>query len=96
VNEKIEGFFYVCAEKGLNGEQGVMIPHQNVKNLGLKDEVVEAVQNGQFHIWAVRTIEEGIEILTGEKAETIFAKVDKRLDRMYDQLKALEGEKEDK
>lgn len=96
VNEKVEGFFYVCAEKGLTGQQGVMIPHQNVKNLGLKDDVVEAVRQGTFHIWAVKTVEEGIEILTGEAAETIFKRVEERLDRMFDSLKALEakGDKE--
>ena len=65
VNEKIEGFFTVCKNKGLTGKQGVLIPHQNVQNLMLKDEVVEAVKEGKFHIYAVKTIEEGIELLTG-------------------------------
>lgn len=65
VNEKIEGFFKVCKLKGLTGKQGVMIPHQNVKNLMLKDEVIEAVKEGRFHIYSVKTIDEGIEILTG-------------------------------
>ncbi|WP_134704526.1 AAA family ATPase [Ammoniphilus sp. YIM 78166] len=96
VNEKIEGFFYVCKEKGLTGEQGVMIPHQNVKNLGLKEEVVQAVEEGKFHIWSVRTIEEGIELLTGESAKTVFARVEDRLDRMFENLKALEGSREEK
>lgn len=68
VNEKIEGFFEVCKAKGLTGKQGVMIPDSNVQNLMLKEEVVEAVRNGQFHIYAVKTIDEGIEILTGVKA----------------------------
>lgn len=96
VNEKIEGFFYVCAEKGLTGEQGVMIPHQNVKNLGLKDGVVKAVEEGKFHIWSVKTVEEGLEILTGEKPETIFKRVEERLDRMYESLKALEPSRDEK
>jgi lon-related putative ATP-dependent protease len=65
VNYKIEGFFAVCKAKGLTGEQGVLIPETNVKHLMLKDEVVEAVKAGKFHIWSVSTIEEGIEILTG-------------------------------
>lgn len=65
VNEKIEGFFEVCKNKGLTGTQGVIIPEQNVKNLMLNDEVVEAVEKGKFHIYAISTIEEGIEILTG-------------------------------
>jgi len=68
VNEKIEGFFEVCKLKGLTGEQGVMIPKSNVQNLMLREEVVEAVREGKFHIWAVSTIDEGIEILTGVEA----------------------------
>ncbi len=68
VNEKIEGFFQICKMRGLDGEHGVMIPEQNVKNLQLCDEVVEAVKNKQFHIYSVSTIEEGIEILTGVPA----------------------------
>lgn len=68
VNEKIEGFFQICKSRGLNGEHGVMIPVQNVKNLQLSDEVVEAVKNKKFHIYSVSTIEEGIEILTGVPA----------------------------
>jgi lon-related putative ATP-dependent protease len=68
VNEKIEGFFEVCKLKGLNGEQGVLIPQSNVTNLMLRDEVVDAVKDGKFHIYPVSTIDEGIEILTGIKA----------------------------
>jgi lon-related putative ATP-dependent protease len=68
VNEKIEGFFDVCVAKGLTGDQGVMIPASNVQNLMLREDVVEAVRDGKFHIWAVRMIDEGIEILTGVPA----------------------------
>ena len=68
VNEKIEGFFETCKAKGLTGQQGVLIPQSNVQNLMLKEEVVEAVREGKFHIWTVKTIDEGIEILTGVKA----------------------------
>ncbi|MFQ5873390.1 MAG: Lon protease family protein, partial [Dehalococcoidia bacterium] len=68
VNQKIEGFFEVCKAKGLTGEQGVIIPHQNVKNLMLREEVVKAAEEGSFHIYAVKTIDEGIEILTGVPA----------------------------
>ncbi len=68
VNEKVEGFYDVCMAKGLNGKQGVMIPQANVKNLMVKKEIIKAVEKGQFHIWQVATIEEGIEILTGVKA----------------------------
>ncbi len=66
--EKIEGFFAVCKIKGLTGRQGVMIPHQNISNLTLDDEVIEAVRAGKFHIWPVATVNEGIEILTGVPA----------------------------
>ena len=68
VNEKIEGFYAVCKARGLTGEQGVMIPKDNVHNLMLKPEVVEAVKRGRFHIYAVSTIEQGIELLTGMPA----------------------------
>ena len=65
VTQKIEGFFAVCQAKGLTGEQAVMLPHQNIKNLVLSEEVCAAVKAGQFHIYAVKTIDEGIELLTG-------------------------------
>lgn len=68
VNQKIEGFFEVCKLRGFTGEQGVMIPQANVKHLMLKDEVVEAVKQKRFHIYPVETVDEGIEILTGQKA----------------------------
>jgi lon-related putative ATP-dependent protease len=68
VTQKIEGFFKVCKERGLTGEQGVIIPHQNVDNLVLNDEVVEAIEKGMFHIYPVKTVDEGIEILTGVPA----------------------------
>ena len=68
VNEKIEGFFQICKLRGLTGEHGVMIPIQNVNNLQLSDEVVEAVKNKKFHIYSVSNIEEGIEVLTGVPA----------------------------
>jgi len=68
INEKIEGFFEVCRAKGLNGEQGVLIPAANVRNLMLKEEVAAAVKEGKFHIYPVSTIDQGIEVLTGVKA----------------------------
>lgn len=68
VNEKIEGFFQICQMRGLDGSHGVMIPVQNINNLQLSDEVVDAVKNKKFHIYAVSTIEEGIEVLTGVPA----------------------------
>jgi lon-related putative ATP-dependent protease len=96
VNEKIEGFFEVCKAKGLSGEQGVMIPASNISNLMLKQEIVDAVQAGKFHLWSVDTIESGIEVLTGVPAgrnadggfacDGIFACVDQRLKRMAEEL----------
>ena len=68
VNEKIEGYFQVCKVRGLDGSHGVMIPVQNIDNLQLSDEIIEAVKNKKFHIYAVSTIEEGIEVLTGVPA----------------------------
>ena len=93
VNEKIEGFFDVCQAKGLTGEQGVLIPESNVKHLMLKEEVVAAVQEGRFHIWSVKTVDEGIDLLTGIKAGerredgtfeqgTISASIDQRLNEL--------------
>ncbi len=97
VNEKIEGFFEVCKTKGFTGKQGVLIPYSNVKNLILKEEVVNAVETGKFHIYPVKTIDQGIEVLTGEKAgtrqtdgifqeRTINALVDKQLRVMAEKL----------
>lgn len=99
VNEKIEGFFEVCEQAGLTGSQGVLIPHQNVKNLMLKRHVVDAIKTGMFHIYAVKTIEEGIELLTGMKAgtkseeghyevDTIFHKVATKLKQYLDHATA--------
>ncbi len=68
INEKIEGFFEVCKAKGRHPDQGVIIPESNVRNLMLKQEVVEAIKEGTFHIYPVKTVDEGIEILTGIKA----------------------------
>ena len=98
VNEKIEGFFEICKLKGFTGQQGVMIPESNVQNLMLKEEVVEAVKEGQFSIYSVKTIDEGIEVLTGAKAGqkgadgtfeegTVNYLVDKQLREMADKLK---------
>jgi len=106
VNEKIEGFFEICHLKGLTGEQGVIIPAGNVANLMLKDEVVEAVREGKFHIWPVETVDEGIQVLTGVRAgvrledgtfeeDTVYAKVDARLNEMAKRLEKF-GKEEDK
>lgn len=68
VNEKIEGFFDICADRGLTGRQGVLIPVANVKHLMLRGDVVDAVRRGMFNVYAVTTIDEGIELLTGRRA----------------------------
>jgi lon-related putative ATP-dependent protease len=92
VNQKIEGFYDVCKLKGLTGKQGVLIPAENVDDLMLRDEVISAVAKGQFHIYPVGTVEQGIEILTGVSAGKhasngkftlgVFARVDARLHDM--------------
>lgn len=69
-NEKIEGFFDICAQTGLTGDQGVLIPIANVQHLMLRRDVREAVKDGKFNIWPITTIDEGIELLTGTPAGT--------------------------
>jgi predicted ATP-dependent protease len=102
VNEKIEGFFDVCRSKGLTGKQGVMIPHLNVDDLMLRKDVVEAVKDVKFHIYPVKTIDQGIEILTdveaGEKLEngrfkegTVNDLVDKKLRELGIKIREFEG-----
>ena len=102
VNEKIEGFFEVCKAKGFTGIQGVMIPDSNVQNLMLKEEVVDAVKAGQFKVYSVKTIDEGIEVLTGTKAGerradgtyeegTVNYLVVKQLREMADKLRDYSG-----
>jgi lon-related putative ATP-dependent protease len=73
VNEKIEGYFDICNARGLSGEQGVMIPHANVKNLMLRQDVVEAVTADKFQIYPIETIAQGIEVLTGVPSGKIDA-----------------------
>ncbi len=98
VNEKVEGFYYVCKAIGLSGRQGVLLPHQNARNLMLNDEVAEAVRQGRFHLWAVRTVDEGLEILTGLPAGdadvagrfpegTLNARVARRLEELAERLR---------
>jgi ATP-dependent Lon protease len=102
VNLKIEGFYDVCKARGLSGTQGVIIPIQNVDELMLRKEVCEAVQNKKFHVYAIKTVDEGIEILTGVKAgnlrkngshepETIHALADTKLWYYANEWKWFEG-----
>ena len=101
VNEKIEGFFDVCRIKGLTGTQGVMMPESNVEDLMLREDVLEAVATGKFHIWPVAKVEQGIEILTGAaagqrngdgtfEAGTVSALIDERLREMAKTMKEFE------
>jgi len=93
VNEKIEGFFESCSRKGLTGKQGVIIPARNTKHLALRRDVVEAVESGHFTVYAVNTIEEAVELLTGVAAgergidglyplDTVFGRAAQRLEEM--------------
>jgi predicted ATP-dependent protease len=101
VNEKIEGFFDTCRITGLTGTQGVLIPAANVEDLMLREDVLDAVAAGNFHIWPVSRVEQGIELLTGVPAGqrdgelgvelgTVFAKVDARLREMARTMKEFE------
>ena len=93
-NEKIEGFFDVCRIRGLTGKQGVLIPIANVRNLILRPDVITAVETGQFHIYPIRTIDDGIALLTGVRAgtttesETVNGLVNTRLQDLATGLKA--------
>ncbi|BBL79325.1 ATP-dependent protease [Rubrobacter xylanophilus] len=100
VNEKIEGFFDICRKRGLTGEQGVIIPHSNVRHLMLRRDVVEAVERGEFHIYPVRTVDEGMELLTGLPAgepdeegrfpeDTVNGMVERRLAELGEKMRAL-------
>jgi predicted ATP-dependent protease len=106
INEKVEGFFLTCKHKGLTGEQGVLLPESNVVNLMLRNEVRQAVSGGQFHLYPVRTVDEGIEILTGVPAGelqedgtypegSVHAQVMARLEEIAVALKEKDREEEE-
>lgn len=97
VNEKIEGFYSACKAKGFQGNESVLIPRSNIQHLMVSEEIVEAVKQGRFHIYAVSNIDEGIELLTGVKAgqvgndgtydqDTVNYRVDKRLSEMAEEM----------
>ena len=105
VTRKIESFFDICRHKGFTGRQGVMIPERNIPNLMLKQEVIDHVKSGQFHVWPIGSVEEGIEILTGMDAGTrredgtypdgtLFRKVDERLLELTEIVKRFSKEEE--
>jgi lon-related putative ATP-dependent protease len=106
VTRKVEAFFDICRHKGLNSRQGVIIPEKNIRNLMLKQEVIAAVKEGRFHVWPIRNIEEGIEILTGLDAGelqpdgtypegSVFQKVDRRLVELAEIVKKFSKETDD-
>ena len=112
INEKIEGFYDLCAFKGLTGDQGVIIPRANEKHLMLKEKVVMSIEKEEFHLWAIDSIEEGIEILTGLPAGesewddknhilhypegTLFTKVNDRIEQLSRRYKNFDKEKDKK
>jgi predicted ATP-dependent protease len=101
INEKIEGFFDVCRLQGLTGTQGVILPPQNVDDLMLREDVIEAIAAGQFHLYPVATIDDGLPILTGVAAgrrcadawyppDSVNGRVDTQLRRFAEQWYALQ------
>lgn len=108
INEKVEGFFDACRRNGLSAENGVIIPAANLRHLMLREDVVDAVRQGEFNIWAIETVDQGIEILTGVPAGepgrdgaypegTINGRADRRLERMAETARRFQrpGEKGD-
>jgi lon-related putative ATP-dependent protease len=88
VNEKIEGFFDLCHARGLSGKQGVVIPEANVKNLMLREDVLAAVEQGRFAVYAVKSVDEGIELLAGLPAQEVHARVESRLAEFAEKARA--------
>ncbi|MFT4273864.1 MAG: Lon protease family protein [Pantoea sp.] len=90
LNEKIEGFFSICHERGLTGQQGVILPASNVRHLSLNAAVIEAVQQGQFHIWAIESVDEALPLLTGvvwqsESGESLLSTIQERIAQLNQQ-----------
>lgn len=102
VNEKIEGFYDICKLQGLTGTQGVIFPIQNIRDLMLKEEVIDAVREGMFHLYPISRVEEGIEILTGVKAGkktakgyevgSVFYLVEKRIKELYEKARQVKSQ----
>lgn len=107
VNDKVEGFYKVCEERGLTGDQGVIIPQSNVKNLMLKEEVATAIKDGEFNLYAVEDVREGIELLTGEPAgepdeagnyppDTVYGRAQQKLNELAEKVHQFgDGETDD-
>lgn len=105
INEKIEGYYEVCLQSGLSGEQGVIIPKSNIGNLMLKHNVVQSIKDGKFNLWAISNIDEGIEILTGHPSgkslkngtfttNSVHYLVDQRIDQLNKNIKEHPNTKE--
>ena len=106
VNEKIEGFFETCRDLGLTGSQGVIIPKSNVGDLMLRQDVLDAVAAGQFHVWAVEHVDQGMELLLGKPAgmhdaegqhpeDSVHGRVEEALVHMGEVLKQYEHPEEE-
>ncbi|MDK9735792.1 Lon protease family protein [Vibrio sp. D404a] len=85
LNEKIEGFYHVCKHQGLTGEQGVILPHSNLKHLALMPDVVDSIKNGEFHIWSVSNVDEAIPLIMNkpfrdEEQESVLSKIAERIE----------------
>ncbi|MCI0709740.1 MAG: AAA family ATPase, partial [Chloroflexi bacterium] len=91
ITQKIEGFFNICKQNGLTGTQGCIIPRANVRHLMLNNDVVQAVKDGLFHVYAIDTVDEGISILTGKEASDIHEAVDRRLRTFAERLATFEA-----
>ncbi len=91
VNDKIEGFFALCQARGLNGEHGVVIPRTNARHLMLRDHVVDAVREGRFHVWAIETIDEALELATGLDATIVRASAARRLEGFASRVRWMSG-----
>ncbi|WP_394520939.1 Lon protease [Pantoea sp. SGAir0184] len=90
LNEKIEGFFHICQSRELTGKQGVILPASNVRHLSLSEDVVEAVQQGQFHIWAIERVDEALPLLTGiawqsESGDSLLSTIQERITQLNQQ-----------
>ncbi len=96
VNEKVEGFFDICSARGLSGSQGVLIPASNTVHLMLRRDVLDAVEQDQFHVFTASTVDDALEILTGFSAQSIDAIVEKRVQELHDLAKAFSGKNGDK
>jgi predicted ATP-dependent protease len=98
VNEKIEGFYDVCLHQGLTGTQGVLMPQANVRHLMLRPDVVEAIRAGQFHVYPVTHVDQGLTLLTGRPAgdihtpDTVHERVNTRLQRLAQVMAEFTGE----